>query len=108
MRQKISTARNTLMEDALSKGEQFSRIRSGIEEIFEQELDAQQPKLTALVQEVFHKVIEDFDLMFVVEELPDAQRDILRGQVQRFVDKAKSTIDGRVAVEFAKATMDSA
>lgn len=104
----LHTARCTLLEDAISKGEQFSKINPGIKNAIENELETQQPKLVENVQEIFHKVTQDFDSMFVVEELPNPKRDALRLKVQRFVSHAKAQNDGPIEVEFAKATKDSA
>lgn len=74
----------------------------------ENELEKQEPKLVENVQKIFEKVVRDFDSMFVVEELPNPQRDALRQEVRRFVSHAKAQIDGPMEVEFAKATKDSA
>ena len=97
-----------MLEDAISKGEQFSKILPGIEESFENELEKQQPTLVENVQQIFRKVVQDFDSMFVVEELPNPKRDALRQEVQRFVSRAKARIDGRIEFELAKATKHSA
>ena len=104
----LHTARCTLLEDTISKGEQFGKINPGIKKSFENGLKMQQPKLVKKVQEIFQKVTQDFDSMFVVEELPNAKRDALRLEVQRFVSHAKAKNDGPIEVEFAKATKDSA
>ena len=97
-----------MLEDAISKGEQFSKILPGIEESFENELEKQQPTLVENVQQIFHKVVQDFDSMFVVEESPNPKRDALRQEVQRFVSRAKARIDGPIELELAKATKHSA
>ena len=97
-----------MLEDAISKGEQFSLINPGIEKSFENQLKKQQPKLVESVQKIFDKVVQDFDTMFVMDETPDPQRDALRQEVQRFVSNAKAEINGPIEVEFAKATKHSA
>lgn len=64
--------------------------------------------LLASVEKIFQKVEQDFDSMFIVEEVPNPKRDALRQEVQRFVSHAKAQIDGPIEIEFAKATKDSA
>ena len=96
-----------MLEDALSKGVQFSKINPGIQKAIENALENQQPKLVENVQKIFDKVVQDFDSMFVVEELPNPQRDALRVDVQRFVSQANAQIEGPIEVEFAKVTKDS-
>ena len=104
----LHTARCTLLEGALSKGVQFSKINPGIQRFIENALEKQQPKLVQNVQKIFDKVVQDFDSIFVVEELPNPKRDALRLEVQHFVKHANAQIDGPTEVEFAKATKDSA
>lgn len=104
----LHTARCTLLEDAISKGEQFSNINPGIKKTVDNALEKQQPKFVDNVQKIFDKVVQDFDSMFVVEELPNPDRDVLRQEVQRFVRHANAQIDGPIEGEFAKATKDSA
>ena len=104
----LHTARCTLLEDALSKGVPFSKINPGIQNSIENALEKQQPKFVEDVQKIFDKVVQDFDSMFVVEELPNPNRDALRLEVQHFVKYANAQIDGPIEVEFAKATKDTA
>lgn len=106
--QSLHTAQCTLLENAISKDEQFSQINPGIKTSFDDALEKQQPKLIDNVQNIFNRVVPDFDSMFVVEELPNPKRDALRQEVQRFVSHARAQIDGPIEVEFAKATTDSA
>ena len=103
----LHTARCTLVEDALSKGVQFSKINPGIQKSIENALEKQQPQFVEDVQKIFDKVVQDFDSMFVVEELPNPKRNALRLDVQRFVSEANALIDGPIEVEFAKATKHS-
>ena len=88
----------------MERGEAFAKIAPGIKETMERGLAKEEPILLKGVQSVFAMVLRDFDLMFVVEELPDARRDALRQQTQQFVDHALATYHGTIAVEFAKAT----
>ena len=97
-----------MLEDAISKGEQLSNINPGIKKTIENALDKQHLKFVENVQKIFDKVVQDFDSMFVVEELPDPDRDTLRQEVQRFVKDADAQIDGKIEIEFAQATKDSA
>lgn len=76
--------------------------------MIENALEKQQPIFVANVQKIFDKVVQDFDLMFVVEELPNADRYMLRREVQRFVSHANAKMNGAIEAEFAKATKDSA
>ena len=48
------------------------------------------------IKEVFNKTLDDYDLMFIVHEVPDAKRDELQEQISDFVSKAKATLDGPV------------
>ncbi len=89
----------------MEKGEPFSKICSGIKESIEQSLDEQRPILLKTAKSIFDKILKDFDLMFVVEELPDPRRNILRRQVQQFVLSANEKYHGTIVNEFAKATM---
>ena len=96
--------RKTLLKDSIERGEPFARILPGVQQRFEAGLAKLQPELVQSLETVFDMILSDFDLMFVVEELPDPRRDVLRGQVREFVDYARSKIDGEIATEFAHAT----
>lgn len=71
-------------------------------------LEKQQLGLVQSVQKIFYKMVQDFDSMFVMEELPSPKRDTLRQEIQRFVSDAKAEINGPIEAEFAKATKRSA
>ena len=85
----------------------FATIFSNVKTAFEEELDRQQPRLLKNVKNVFDMVLKDFDLMFVVDEIPDPQKEKLRLQINNLVEKAKAQLAGPIATEFALATKDS-
>ena len=97
--------RKQIIREAMEKGEPFSKICSGIKESIEQSLDEQRPILLKTAKSIFDKILKDFDLMFVVEDLPDPRRNVLRRQVQQFVLSANEKYHGTIVNEFAKATM---
>lgn len=103
----MHTQRSTLLNDAMSKGEPFASFSSKIRESIETEIDRQQPGVLEGVQRLFNMVLEDFKSTFTVEEIPDPKRDILRSQIQKFVDDAQSMINGPLATELATAMADS-
>lgn len=96
--------RKTLLEDSMARGEPFAKILPGVKQTFEKGFMKLQPELVQSLKDVFDTVISDFDLIFVVEELPDPRRDILRGELQDFVEEARAKIHGEIAMEFARAT----
>jgi len=96
--------RKRLIKEAMDRGEPFSKICSDIKESMEERLDKQRSLLLNGVKVVFEKILKDFDLMFVVEEVPNPKRDVLRRQVQQFVQHANEKYDGTIIKEFAIAT----
>lgn len=52
-------------------------------------------------------ILEDFNSTFTVEEVPDPKRDLLRSQIQQFVEHAQAKINGPLATELATAMADS-
>lgn len=91
----------------MSKGEPFAGLCPGIKKAIEEEIDRQQSGVLRGVQGVFNMVLEDFNSTFTVEEIPDPKRDLLRSQVQQFVDHAQAKINGPLATELATAMADS-
>ena len=96
--------RKAIMKDSFSRGEPFARILPGIKQIIESGLTILEAELVRRVEAIFDMILSDFDLMFAIEKLPNPRRDILRGQVQVFVDHARTKIEREIAVEFAYAT----
>lgn len=96
--------RVTLLKDTMERGEPYGKILPGIKEAIESGLEELKPGLLKAVYNVFKDVSKDFDLMFVVEALPNAQRDALRQRIMDYVYEAQKTIDGQLTQEFAKAT----
>ena len=91
----------------MSKGVTFAGFCSGINSSIEQEIDRRQPEFLSRVQAVFSMVLEDFNSTFIVEEIPDPKRDLLRSQIQQFVEHAEAKINGPLATELATAMADS-
>ena len=91
----------------MSKGVPFAGFCPGIKSSIEQEIDRRQQELLSGVQAIFSMVLDDFNSAFTVEEVPDPKRDLLRSQVQRFVEHAEARINGPLATELATAMMDS-
>ena len=91
----------------MSKGVPFAGFCPGIKSSIEQEIDRREPEVLSGVQAIFNMVLDDFNSAFTVEEVPDPKRDVLRSQVQRFVEHAEATINGPLATELATAMMDS-
>ena len=88
----------------MQKGDLYTKLSDRVKTAVESALDKKQAALILKVQEVFDSVLEDFDAMFVVEEVPDPRRDDLCKQVQEFVIEANARLDGPIAREFAAAT----
>ena len=103
----MHTQRCTLMNDAMSKGEPFAGFCPGIKNSIEKEIGRRQPEVLRSVQEVFNMILEDFNSTFVVEEIPDAKRDLFRSQIQQFVDLAQAKINGPLETELGTAMKDS-
>ena len=91
----------------MSKGVPFAGFCSGIKSSIEQEIDGRQPELLSGVEAIFTMILDDFNSAFTVEEVPDPKRDLLRSQVQQFVEHAEARINGPLATELATAMMDS-
>lgn len=91
----------------MSKGGPFAGFCPGIKKAIEEEIDRQQSVVLGGVQGVFNMVLEDFNSTFTVEEIPDPKRDLLRSQIQQFVDHAQAKINGPLATELATAMADS-
>ena len=100
--------RLALLENAISEGEQFTKITSGIKKAIEDALHDRQLKLLHDIHRIFDGIMDDFDSMCSVEEIQNAQRDALRARTQIFVKKAKDMINGAISEALAKAETDSA
>jgi len=93
-----------LLKDAMVRGEPFAKIMPGLQTAIETGLKMLEPELVDSVHEVFEMILLDFDRIFVVEELPNPKRDVLKGQVKDFVYHARAKIDNQIATEYAIAT----
>ena len=89
----------------MQRGEPFDGFIPGIRAAMKQGVENLQPKLLKGVKSVFEGVSDNFDLMFVVKELPNERRDALRQRIKRYVDHANSRINGELTLEMAMATM---
>ncbi len=103
----MHTQRSTLLNDAMSKGEPFAGLSTKIKRSIDKEINRQQRRFLKAVQRVYNMILEDFNSTFTVEEIPDPKRDLLRSQIQQFVDDAQALINGPLATELATAMADS-
>ena len=97
--------RKALLEDTMERGEPFGGFVPGIRAAWKKGVDISQPQLSKRVKSVFEGVSDNFDLMFVFEEVPNERRDALRQRIKRYVDDANSRINTELTLEFAMATM---
>ncbi len=100
----LHVQRVTLLEDTMQRGEPFGGFVPGIKAAMEYGVEKLQPQLLKGIKSVFEGVSENFDLMFVVKELPDERRNALRRHIKRYVDRADSKINGELTRELAMAT----
>ena len=91
----------------MSRGEHFAGLRAYIKDSFEKKMKKYHSDVLQGVQKVFNMIVEDFTSNFAVEETPDPKRDLLRSEIQEFVDYAQAIINGPLATELATAMADS-
>lgn len=101
----LHVQRATLLEDTMQRGEPFGGFIPGIRAAMKHGVENLRPQLLKDVKSVFDGVSDNFDLMFVVKELPNERRDALRQRIKRYVDQANSRINGELTLELAMATM---
>ena len=99
----MHTQRCTLLNEAVSTGKPFAGFGKEIQKSIEKEIEIFQPVLLSDVQEIFSMILEDFNSTFVVEEIPNPMRDLLRCQIRKFADEAQATINGPLQIELATA-----
>lgn len=97
--------RVVLLEDTMERGEPFGGFVPGIRAAWKKGMGVLLPKLLKRVKSVFEGVSDNFDLMFVFEEVPNERRDALRQRIKQYVDYANSRINTELTLEFAMATM---
>ena len=97
-----------IIGDAISQGKLFGGIRNAVKDVFDGAFDAKRDVLIGEVRKVFDKILKDFDLKYVVEELPNSDRDELRHEMQKFVLEATAEIDEDIIFKLANAETDSA
>ena len=73
---------------------------SGIKHAIEGELSKRQPILLKNIQTVFDTILGNFDTTFVVEEIHDAKKDVLRLVIQEFVAFARTEINESITKEY--------
>ena len=88
----------------MRRGDPFGGFIPGIKAAMKYGVEKLQPQLLKGVKSVFEGASDNFDLMFVVKELPNKRRDALRRRIKRYVDHANSRINGELTREFAMAT----
>ena len=103
----LHVQRLTLLQDIMQRGEPFGKICPGTKAVINNVLDELQPELLEGVESVIRGVSDNFDLICVVEELPDERRDALRQRIKHYVDYANSRIHGELTRGFAMATKGS-
>ena len=89
----------------MQRGEPFGGIIPGIRAVMKHGVDKLHRQLLKGVKSVFEGVSDNFDLMFVVKELPNERRDALRQRIKQYVEHASSRINEQLTLEFAMATM---
>ena len=97
--------RVTLLEDTMERGEPFGAFIPGIRAAWKKGVDISHPRLLKRVKAVFEGVSDNFDLMFVFEEIPNERRNALRERIKRYVEDANLRINKELTLEFAMATM---
>lgn len=82
-------------------------MEAGLKKEIEDELDSRAQKFVDKVQDVFSKVLVDFDSMFSIEERPNVERERLRGAIDDFANKADAILQGPIEEELSRAIADS-
>lgn len=93
-----------LLKDAMGRMEPFKQMVPKVKEIYEATLGDQEKVFMRELSKVFDRVLQDYDMMFVIEELPDKGRDTLKEEVKAFVDQANKQYYGSMTEDFAKST----
>ena len=91
----------------MAQGTLFSMIGQEISK----ELTLSHTRAKAKVEQgaraTFDKIVRDFDLRFIVEEIRDPRRDCLRKQMKELVDSATAEINGPIAMDLARAQTET-
>ena len=103
----LHVQRVTLLEDTVERGDPFSEFVPGIRDAWKKGVDFSQRNLLKRVTSIFEAVSDNFDLMFVFEEIPNERRDALRERIRRYVEDANLRMNKELTLEFAMATMGS-
>ena len=84
-------------------GEAFAKIRPGLKKMLIDDLKIPFVTLQKEFGEVGKTVLDDFDHMFIVEELPDQKRDELRETMGDYVTEAIATLNGPIQTKLEEA-----
>ena len=57
--------------------------------------------------DVFRRILEDFDKMFLVEELPSPERDNLRKAIGKFVKHSRKELERPIKYDLNRAVTES-
>lgn len=82
-------------------------METGLKKEVEDEMDSRAQKLVDKVQDVFNRVLVDFDSMFSIQERPNVERERLRGAIDDFANKADAILQGPMEEELSRAIADS-
>lgn len=74
---------------------------------FHRSFDNAQAALAKGARATFEKVLRDFDLRFIVEEIHDPRRDQLRKRMKEFVDEAGAQLNESITMDLARAQAES-
>lgn len=87
----------------MSQGIPFSEIEAGIRNAFHKAFEKKRTRIVREVMKIFDGILKDFDIGFVLEEIPNPERDALRDEMKQFVTASKAKLDKYIAVELARA-----
>lgn len=91
------------MKISIKQGAPFENFFPGLQSMFKDSFTKQSTVLEKGLRKAFDDILQDFDLNFVVVQVPDKKRDCLQEQLKHFVNYAKAQADGPIATELARA-----
>ena len=96
-----------IISNAIALGKPFSDLKTSIKAALDTAFDEKRREILGDVVKLFDRISKDFDLSFLIEEIPDPGRDILRQEMKAFVLKSKAELDSHIMVELARAEVES-
>ena len=81
---------------AMSTGEVYKNLQTKIVEFFESFLQEFKLSLIMRTDSIENAILDDFDLTFTIEEVPNPARDKLRGEVEDFNNRALVQLRGPI------------